>query len=152
MGLGSIPLMLEKVFKLPMYYTAVEIDEAVIFLASKYTLDELDSPVSIVQGDAEAFVHQSEETFDLICVDVFIDDTIPPSMRTQEFASALKSRLSAHGFVITNHLGLHEPDKIKATTYYTEVFKPIFPDGDFMMADNNMMMISDGSRLVSMKS
>jgi spermidine synthase len=149
LGMGSIPLMLEKIFNQSLHYTAVEIDEAVIFLASRYTLDELESPVSIIQADAEAFVYQSDETFDLICMDVFIDDQIPDSMQSVEFARALRKRLTPAGFVITNHLGLHKQDKAKATRYYTEIFKAVFPDAGYMMADNNMMMVSDGSRIKS---
>jgi spermidine synthase len=151
LGLGSIPCMLEKVFGFSMQYTAVEIDEAVIFLASKYALDELGSPISIVQSDAETYIYQSEETFDLICVDVFVDDKIPTSMRTIEFANALKTRLSGNGFVVSNHLGLYDHDKIEATAYYAEVFKTVFPDATYIMADNNMMMISDKSRISSRK-
>ncbi len=149
LGMGSIPFMLEKVFNQRLHYTAVEIDEAVISLASRYTLDELESPVSIIQADAEAFVYQSEETFDLICMDVFIDDQIPDSMQNVEFARALRKRLTPAGFVIANHLGLHEKDKAKATRYYNEIFKIVFPGADYMMADNNMMMVSQGSRIHS---
>jgi len=149
LGMGSIPFMLEKVFNQKLHYTAVEIDEAVIFLASGYTLDELESPVSIIQADAEAFVYQSDETFDLICVDVFIDDNIPASILSVEFARALRKRLTPAGYVITNHLGLHEKDKAEATRYYNEIFKTVFPCAHYMMADNNMMMISEGSRIHS---
>jgi spermidine synthase len=151
LGMGSIPLMLEKIFNQKLHYTAVEIDEAVIFLASKYTLDELESPLSIIQADAEAYIYQTDETFDLICVDVFIDDTIPASMLSVEFARTLRKILTPNGFVITNHLGLHKRDKTAATKYYNENFKAVFPDAGYMMADNNMMMVSEKSRIQSGK-
>ena len=42
LGLGSIPYMLEKHFWHSMEYTAVEIDEEVVYLANKYVLRDLD--------------------------------------------------------------------------------------------------------------
>ena len=44
-GLGSIPLMLEKMFHKKYYYTAVEIDPEVLRLANTYVLPELKSGI-----------------------------------------------------------------------------------------------------------
>jgi len=59
-GLGSIPYMLEKKFDKRYSYTGVEIDDTVIYLASKYVLDELKSEIQMIQADAWNFIQQSE--------------------------------------------------------------------------------------------
>ena len=68
LGLGSIPLMLEKNFGKKYNYTAVEIDESVIYLSSKYALPQLKSNIQMICADAFAFVMQTEQKFDLICI------------------------------------------------------------------------------------
>ena len=66
LGLGSIPLMLEKNFGKKYNYTAVEIDESVIYLASKYALPKLESNIQIICADAFAYVRQTEQKLSLI--------------------------------------------------------------------------------------
>jgi hypothetical protein len=58
-------------------YTGVEIDDAVIYLASKYVLNDLTSEIEMVQADAWSYVVQSGMTYDMICIDIFVDDKIP---------------------------------------------------------------------------
>jgi len=88
-GLGSIPYMLEKKFHKEYYYTGVEIDENVLYLANKYVLPELHSPISLLPTDAATYVSYCQEQFDLICMDVFLDDTIPAIFETKTFLQQL---------------------------------------------------------------
>ena len=76
LGLGSVPYILETKYKLEPVYTAVELDEAVIYLAEKYRLSNLKAPVQCIAADAVVFVSINTETFDLIVIDIFIDDSL----------------------------------------------------------------------------
>ncbi|NJK83808.1 MAG: hypothetical protein HC912_08335, partial [Saprospiraceae bacterium] len=76
-GLGSIPLILEQKLGKSYTYTAVELDESVLYLANKYALPHLESPIQLICADALSFVMQCETQFDLICMDIFLDDLIP---------------------------------------------------------------------------
>ena len=80
-GLGSIPLMLENNFQKNYKYVGVEIDEDVIYLANKYVMNELKSSIDMICANALTFVELCQEKFDMICVDIFLDDVIPNDLQ-----------------------------------------------------------------------
>jgi len=90
LGLASIPYMLETRFNKKFKYTAVEIDEEVVFLANKYVLHELQSPIEVHVADAGNFVEIHKGTYDLLTMDVFVDDKIPNKFRTEIFFDKLR--------------------------------------------------------------
>ncbi len=147
-GLGSIPYMLEKIFVKNYTYTGVEIDESVIYLASKYTLDDLDSDIELIHADAYAFVLQSSVRYDLICIDIFIDDQIPDVFLTQTFLQDVAENLSDAGFILFNHLAHTEADNLAASKYYHDTFNKIFPKSAVLQVSKNHVLISDNSRVV----
>lgn len=142
-GLGSIPVILEKKFGKDFHYTAVELDEEVLYLANKYTLPELDSPVQIIQADAFAFSHLCEEKYDLICMDVFLDDVIPADFETSAFLENLKSMLNPNGVLLYNRLALTDRDK-KATNFFFETeFLRVFPAGYALDTIGNRILVNE---------
>lgn len=141
-GMGSIPYMLEKNFGKSFAYTGVEIDPVVIHLASKYVLDELDSEVEIIEADAWSFVCQSSTKYDLICMDIFVDDKIPEVFLTKDFLTIIKDNLSHNGRLLFNHLAYHELDIEAANNYFESVFIKIFTDGHVLKLKTNYMMMN----------
>jgi spermidine synthase len=142
LGLGSIPLMLEKRFKKNFSYTIVEFDEAVIYLAEKYVLQELKSSIEIVQADALGFVAQCRETFDMICMDIFLDDTIPSQFESEEFLNDLKALLAPKGMLLYNRLALTAGDRKKSQAFFDISFKAVFPEGRKMDVGRNWMLMN----------
>ena len=142
-GLGSIPTILEKTLQRRFYYTAVEVDEAVIDLASRYTLPDLESPIEIICADAYAFVMQSEAQYDLICMDVFIDDAVPSPFEEPEFVEALKDRLTPGGVLLYNRLTAAPKDVAKTQQFLHEVFLPVFPSGTSIHAQGNWILLNE---------
>lgn len=146
-GLGSIPFMLEKKFGKLYSYTGIEIDEAIIYLASKYVLDELKADIELIQADANYFIMQANSTYDMICIDIFVDDKIPEVFLDIDFLYDVQDNLASNGFIIFNHLAYNENDKRAADDYYTNVFEKVFPNGASLKIKGNCMMISDRSKL-----
>lgn len=146
-GLGSIPVILEKTMQRDFYYTAVEVDEAVIDLASRYTLPDLESSIELICADAYAFVMQSEGQYDLICMDVFIDDTVPSSFETLEFIEQVKQLLSPGGVLLYNRMTAFEKDRAQTSRFYKNTFLPIFPEGTYIEARGNWILLSSKSVL-----
>lgn len=142
-GLGSIPTILEKTLQRHFYYTAVEVDEAVIDLASRYTLPDLESPIEIICADAYAFVMQSEVQYDLICMDVFIDDAVPSPFEEPEFVEALKNMLTPSGVLLYNRLTAAPKDVAKTQAFLQDVFLPVFPAGTSIHARGNWILINE---------
>ncbi|MFM9946739.1 MAG: spermidine synthase [Saprospiraceae bacterium] len=141
-GLGSIPYMLERVFDCRFNYTAVEIDEEVLYLAHKYTLSDISSPIELITADAFDFAAQCETQYDLICMDVFLDDIIPEDFETLDFLADLQRMLSPQGILLYNRLSYSEGDKQKSQAFFDEAFRKIFPDAVIIDAGSNWILVN----------
>lgn len=142
LGLGSIPYMLEQFFKQKYTYTAVEIDEAIIYLASKYVLNDLTSDVTTICTDAINYVSIDQNRYDMIAMDVFVSDYIPEAFETEEYLIDLKDSLTEDGLLLFNRLYLFEKDKLKTKKYYDEIFKKVFPNGRYIEINGNWVLIN----------
>jgi spermidine synthase len=142
LGLGSIPYMLERYFGQRYHYTAVEIDEEILYLANKYVLSELDSPIDVLTADARYFLAGDKETYDLICVDIFQDDAIPVDMLQTDFLQYVQRRLAPEGILMFNHLAVTMADRKQGDQYFETVFKPIFPEGACLDVHSNYILMN----------
>lgn len=140
-GLGSIPIILEKKMKQDLNYTVVEIDEEVLYLANRYTLPDLTSSISTICTDAAIFVAQCTEQFDLICMDIFLDDTIPSQFESREFLTQLQSLLTPNGILLYNCLAAKQKDIAHTTHFYEQVFLSVFPHGTYLDVGGNWILV-----------
>ena len=140
-GLGSIPYMLEKKFDKTFRYTAVEIDENVLYLANKYVLPELKAPINFVPNDAAIFVSYCQEQFDLICMDIFLDDEIPAYFESETYLLQLKALLKPNGVLLFNKLALREDDKERCKAFLP-LFLKVFPNGTFLDVNGNWIFLN----------
>ena len=141
-GLGSIPFMLEKKFGKKYHYTGIEIDENVIYLAEKYVLYDLSSPIELFCADAFAFVMQCQEKFDVIAMDVFLNDLVPNQFETSEFLNTLKDLIAENGTLLYNRLSLTDKDLEKTKFFFEHQFKPVFPNGTYLDVGGNWMLMN----------
>jgi len=138
LGLASIPFMLEKQGK-RFHYTAVEIDENVVYLANKYVLEELESPVEVLIGDAHQFMLMNKRKFDLVVMDVFVDDVVPQKFRSTQFMSRLEDAMKPGGLAMYNLLNQTQGDKKDAEEFY-EIFKGNLPGAEYKDIKGNKML------------
>ena len=141
-GLGSIPYMLERVFDCHFNYTAVEIDEEVLYLAHRYALPEIASPIEMITANAFDYAAQCETQYDLICMDVFLDDVIPDDFETTEFLGNLKRLLRPQGILLYNRLSYSEGDKEKSRSFLEEGFRKIFPEAFYIDTESNWILVN----------
>lgn len=142
LGLGSIPYMLEKTFRRDYHYTAVELDEAVLYLASKYSLPQLQSGIEVRQADAIAYVNQESARYDLICMDVFLDDYIPEPFEEESFLQRLHDLLSPGGLLLYNRLAATTRDKRRSRRFFEQHFGAVFPEGALLDVGGNYMLLN----------
>lgn len=142
-GLGSIPMMLEQFFGKKYHYTAVEIDEEILYLAHKYVTHELTSPIETICTDAAFFVQQCDEVFDIVCVDLFLDDIIPDTFQKQDFLLNVKKLIAPKGILLYNRLALTKDDKAKSEAFMKNEFLPVFPKGRYLDVDGNWMFLNE---------
>jgi spermidine synthase len=140
MGLGSVPQLLERNFGIKnCHYTLVEIDPLIIDWATRTTLPKLKSSRQIIEADAVAFINECSTPFDLIVIDIFIDDQVPTSIESRDFLEKIKLLLSPTGRVLCNRLADTEMQKAKSLYYFDNVFSQVFPQANIITVNTNMI-------------
>ncbi len=103
-GCGSVPVLLFEEFKMDCNMTAVEIDEKVIDLAKKHFNIQRFDKLKLVCTDALEFVQQCDSKFDLVIVDLFIDNKVPVQFESHEFLITLKKLMSDKSILLFNKI------------------------------------------------
>lgn len=145
LGLGSVPKMLENLFHKHYNYTCVEIDEQVIALAAKYGIAGLKSPIQTVCADAYVYVKETATQYDLIIVDLFIDDKVPSKFENIEFLKELNRLLNKEGLLMYNRMASSLESTEKTNSFFDSVFVKIFPNADFINVSGNKILLNVGN-------
>jgi spermidine synthase len=141
-GVGSIPVMLNKKFKMNPQYTGVEADSTIVYWAKKYLSKELLSKLDLENTDAGDFIATCESKFDLVCVDLFVEDSIPEIFLTESFVSDLCELLQPNGLIMWNHLADTELSNSKTENFFSAVFSKVFPESKMMNLGANIMLLN----------
>lgn len=102
MGGGSVIESLRETFEYQKNIIAVEIDPEVIKLAKDEFGISASEKLQIIQEDAFEYVEYSEEKFQLIIIDLFIDLYVPPVFYKKEFCKNVSKLLQKSGFIVFN--------------------------------------------------
>lgn len=141
-GMGSIPYIFEQMLhRTDIEFVGIEKDESVVYLYEKYQAKSIVSSVDIVIADASAFVHTTRQKFDLICMDVFLDDRIPSDMQTQAFLRALSALLEPEGLLLYNRLDDSRESEAENAVFDAD-FRAVFPEGGALKIKGNLMYVN----------
>lgn len=144
-GLCSVPLLLENKFKKKYKYTAVDIDAEVIKLAKKYATPKLESEIEFFCEDAFEFVKKRTKYYDLIIVDLFIDDLVPEQFEQEEFMEHLKQISSEKALIMYNRVTTTETAIDKTNSFFDHIFKKVFNEATMLDLGTNKMLLSTGA-------
>ncbi|MCC6531015.1 MAG: fused MFS/spermidine synthase [Burkholderiales bacterium] len=104
LGGGTIPGFLRK--RSPdTRIDAVDIDPTVVEVAKSHFGFREDALLHAHVEDGRRYVEQTKQRYDLIFLDGFGSDSVPPHLTTREFLSGVKNILSARGIVVGNLWG-----------------------------------------------
>ena len=78
----------------------VEIDPVMIRLAQRFF--PVHPRIHITEADGRVFLKNAREKYDIIVMDAFGENFIPPELYTLEFFTLMKNRLSPRGMVLMN--------------------------------------------------
>lgn len=128
-GSGSVAELLLEKNSPDIQFTGVEADKEVIRLAKKYFPVAANERVNIIHDTAEHFVLQCKEQFDVIVIDVFLEDKVPASVQSPEFFRSVKSLLSKQGKVYFNKMDVDGDEITKDDLEKTlrSVFRTVKP-------------------------
>jgi len=140
-GLGSVPYILEKNHGIEAHFTIVEYDLNVIKLFNKYSRPRLKSEVDIVAADAELYMLNLSKNYDLIVVDLFIDDEIPEKFTSQEFLENCKYNLTPGGMLLYNCMTVTQLQKLLCTDYKNLIFNVVFKKNSLIKTKYNCVLV-----------
>ena len=134
LGGGSIIKSLRDKFNFKNHITAVDFDEKIISIAENEFEISNSADLAIVNDDAFNFVRECNRRFDLVIIDLFIDNKVPEQFYSTDFGISVAQILSDKGSLIFN-LGIaniFNVDSCDIKTYFenggkyhTEIFKNI---------------------------
>lgn len=141
LGLGSVPIIMDKYHPGRWAFTAVEIDEEVCDLAAIYGYPKIISDIDTVITDAHSYVNIVQDSFDIICVDLFVGDNTPNKFRTKDFLLRLQAMTALQGYIIYNTPAFNDDDKVISRVYYDEVFSKTLHGSKLIDAHRNYMLV-----------
>ena len=148
-GAGSVAqLLLERPYDFEL--TGVEHDPAVLALGQRYfRLDELLRQLKpeLVVEDAVEFVKQESRVWDLVIVDLFVDDTVPTTAQQPSFLEALRGILADKGLLMFNFIA-DTREKQLAFDQFRELFGVFFPAFEVYKVFGNRVLVVDSAALV----
>lgn len=106
LGGGSVIKSLRKKFRYKGEIEAVEVDPLMINIANKEYGVVKDLRTRIECCEASRYVSKETKTFDLIIVDLFIDNRVSKEILSADFWSTLKDRVAPNGYIVFN--SMHE--------------------------------------------
>jgi len=102
LGAGSVVDLLRNEFGYKGAITAVELDEQILEIAKNEFHIESFGPLTIIKGDAFEIVKTHKKRYDLIIVDIFIDNSIPQQLYEFDFWKPIHHLVSDNGYIIFN--------------------------------------------------
>lgn len=145
-GLGSISTILHKLHGITPEITAVDIDPVVLDLAATYNSLPNAMEVKYIKADATEYLNGDSRKYDLICIDVFIDDQVPAAFKSEAFLDLVEQHLTDNGMMLFNWLFASSIQKRDTDQYFYHVFVKRFPLGRFLSTGGNLVLIYDKSR------
>lgn len=126
-GAGSVASLLTEKYALECDITGVEKDQVVIDLAYEYFGISRFNNLKLLCEDAYTYVQSCNKTFDIIVVDLYIDETVPKCFHKADFISKLDELLNPQGVLFFN--------KVVNNAYQKEEFNELFGNMETIMGD-----------------
>lgn len=143
-GGGSVVALLRRLRHPPRSIVAVEIDPVVVELARKHFGLVPSEGLEIVTADAADFVTARHEPFDLVIVDVFVNDEIPARCQTSEFVRACGRLLTPGGWLVFNRMA-HTPDARAQAEDFIDTCRRTLGTTLYLNVDDNLILVHEAA-------
>jgi spermidine synthase len=101
---GCVIKILQKEYNYKGKITGIELDSEIIKIANTYfKLNEFPN-LQIIENDANDFVKNINEVYDLIVIDIFQDNIMPDFLFSEDFIKNLKRILTQNGVILFNSI------------------------------------------------
>lgn len=142
MGGGDVIKQLRDNYKSKANITAIEIDPVIIEIAINEFGIVPNNSLSIIKEDAELFVKYTNQTFDLIIIDLFNDAEVPPFLFQKNFIESINRISNNNSTTIFNTFILNDAQEKRNTKFSTlleayfslKTFKKIYGHNHLIIA------------------
>ncbi len=126
LGGGTLPVFLHKYYP-QAAIDAVDIDPDVVDVAKKFFGFREDDRMRAHVADGRRFIENTSDPYDLIFLDAFGLDSVPPQLTTEEFLQSVRRAIRPGGVVIGNLWGRRSnPLYDSMVRTYNTVFDELF--------------------------
>jgi len=133
-GLGSIANILKQNLQYIPQITGVEHDPQVVHWAKQYgRLEHIDLQVS----DVVTYIQKCNNQYDLICMDIYVDQVVPEKCWTEKTLKQLKKLIAPQGILLFSTLEMKTMPQLKIDFEYR--FKIVFPDYEIIDTGGNLV-------------
>lgn len=102
MGAGSVVETLRNDFNSNAQIDLVDFDPVIIEIAKQHFNLHLNKNVNLIEADAYQYLKECKQLYDLIIVDLFIDNSIPEKFVGPDFVQYLNKQLAKKGSIVYN--------------------------------------------------
>jgi spermidine synthase len=141
-GAGSVVQILRAKYSRDCAITAVEIDPVVIELAREHFLIDRVPELEIVCMDAAEYVAASPGAYDLVVIDLFVDDRVPEQFRTPGFVKRVGKLLRPGGLLVHNVIDDDEETRARADEL-AAVYLSVLPPSRMLDLDGNRILVHE---------
>lgn len=143
LGGGSVISSLRSKFNYKKKIVAVELDQKVIDIAENEFFISSSDNLTIENCDAFNFVEKCDTQYDLLIVDLFIDNKVPKQFYSKQFCKNLSRIMEEKGSIIFN-LGIEQMNKIKkdfVTDYFHNIIEYNTFQFDNILGANTLLLV-----------
>ena len=113
-GAGSVASLIQDKYHNDCNFVSVEKDQEVIRLGSKYFDTARFLHNNIICADANDFINENHQHFDLIVFDCYIDSEVPDQLEKNKFLEGLHRALKKGGMLLFNKFVFDKKSKTSA--------------------------------------
>lgn len=126
LGGGTLPMFLRHYYP-EAVIDGVDINPDVVDVARRFFGFREDARMKGIVADGRAFIEKTREPYDLIFLDAFGIDAVPPSLTTVEFLRGVRRAMRPSGVVVGNIWSrVHNPLYDAMVRTYQEVFDDLY--------------------------
>jgi len=123
-------------------FYAVEIDDKVIDIAREVLPAFILKNIQFIHVDAFDFVLDAPQDWDMIIVDIFVDDVIPHRFLNKAFIQILHRIMKVGGLLIYNMLGRNQKERQEAIRVGDALVDNSHFQKQFFFTSNNVLIIA----------
>lgn len=140
LGGGNFTTLLRRHFP-ELHIEAIEIDPVVVEAAKTFFNVREDERFKIHVADGAQFIRETPHIYDLILIDAYSGEGIPPALSGPSFFDAVKAKVSVNGIVILN---LHRQKEREQS--FIKTIQARFPEIACIRSSDNLNLVLFGKR------